>query len=160
MIEYEIFACSAAEGLIGLSPLPGRFGTYARDWQIIQRWPADMVLSMTTQAEMEAHGAASLAMDCAAHDILWRHLPVKDFGAPGPDVINLWPEVSAQAAGILRLGGQVLIHCHGGCGRSGMAAVRLMADLGEPPEAALQRLRDVRPCAIETTAQHAWATQT
>ena len=32
-----------------------------------------------------------------------------------------------------------------------------MVESGEKPEAALQRLRAVRPCAVETEAQYLWA---
>ena len=45
----------------------------------------------------------------------------------------------------------------GGCGRSGMAVLRLMIEAGEDAETALARLRTIRPCAIETDAQMAWA---
>jgi protein-tyrosine phosphatase len=45
----------------------------------------------------------------------------------------------------------------GGCGRSGTAALRLMVEAGENPKAALQRLRAVRPCAVETPEQFQWA---
>jgi len=39
-------------------------------------------------------------------------------------------------------------------------ALRLMVEHGEAPNAALQRLRMVRPCAVETDAQQAWAAGT
>jgi len=54
-------------------------------------------------------------------------------------------------------GGKVLVHCMGGCGRSGMAVLRLMVETGEPPHSALSRLRAARPCAVETDAQFDWA---
>ena len=38
-----------------------------------------------------------------------------------------------------------------------MALLRLMAEAGEDVDMALARLRSVRPCAVETTAQQAWA---
>lgn len=38
-----------------------------------------------------------------------------------------------------------------------MAVLRLMVEMDEAPEAALARLRAVRPCAVETVAQHDWA---
>ena len=57
---------------------------------------------------------------------------------------------SNAALSALQGKGRVLIHCMGGCGRSGMAALRLMIEAGEAPGAALERLRAVRPCAVET----------
>jgi hypothetical protein len=38
-----------------------------------------------------------------------------------------------------------------------MAALRLMVEAGEPPDTALGRLRAVRPGAVETEDQMAWA---
>src|SRR5207245_7627296 len=49
----------------------------------------------------------------------------------------------------------VLIHCTGGLGRSGMIAARLMVELGEEPRLAMQRVRAARPGAIEAAAQEA-----
>ena len=40
-----------------------------------------------------------------------------------------------------------------------MAALRLMIEVGEDPDAALKRLRAVRACAVETEAQMIWARQ-
>jgi hypothetical protein len=38
-----------------------------------------------------------------------------------------------------------------------MALMRLMVEAGEDAEPALQRLREVRACAVETEDQRAWA---
>ena len=66
-------------------------------------------------------------------------------------------EAAARAKALLAQGGRVLVHCFGGCGRSGMAALRLLVELGEDPDEALARIRAVRSCAVETEAQMAWA---
>jgi protein-tyrosine phosphatase len=115
-----------------------------------------MVLTMATAAEL-ALGAAALPADLAAAGIAWRHLPVADFAAESVALREGWAGVSGEARGMLGAGGRVLVHCLGGCGRSGMAALRLMAECGEAPEAALARLRRARPCAIETEDQRRWA---
>ena len=112
---------------------------------------------MTTGRELEMSGAGGLGDDLAAADVSWRHLPIPDFGAPPPEVDALWPEVSTLAHGILDKGGHVLAHCYGGGGRAGMALLRLMVEAGEDVEPALARLRQVRPCAVETANQEAWA---
>ena len=36
--------------------------------------------------------------------------------------------------------GCTLVHCYGGCGRSGIALLRLMCEAGEAPDHALERL--------------------
>ncbi|MEM7241871.1 MAG: protein-tyrosine phosphatase family protein, partial [Pseudomonadota bacterium] len=58
---------------------------------------------------------------------------------------------------VLRDQGKIFIHCRGGCGRTGMLAMRLLILQGEDPDAALARLRQVRPCAVEKKSQEFWA---
>ena len=138
--------------------MPGRGGAYPADLRDILAFGPVLVLTMTTAAEMEAKGAAGLSADLADHGILWRHLPVTDFGLPDDIARTAWPALSREVRGILAGGGRVLVHCMGGCGRSGMALLRLLVDSGEPADTALGRLRAVRPCAVETPAQLDWAT--
>ena len=38
-----------------------------------------------------------------------------------------------------------------------MIVLRIMIEFGEDPEEALERLRKIRPCAVETKAQENWA---
>ncbi|MXQ08457.1 protein phosphatase [Alphaproteobacteria bacterium GH1-50] len=154
---FRIAELPLGKGWLGISPAPGRGGAYLSDVSRIIAWGADMVLTMTTMAELKRIGAAGLGDDLAAADLQWRHLPIPDFGAPPPEVQKRWPEVSAEAHEILAAGGRVLAHCYGGCGRSGMALMRLMVEAGEDADPALARLRDVRPCAVEMPDQQAWA---
>ena len=155
--KFELFPVTVGAGQIALSPIPGRFGTYEDNLSEILRWAPDLVLTMTTQAELDRTGAGGFWTDLHAVGVAWRHLPVVDFGAPDADVAAVWGEVSALGAEVLARGGKILTHCFGGCGRSGMAALRLMIEAGEDPDAALARLRRARPCAVETDAQQAWA---
>ncbi|KNG94465.1 protein phosphatase [Pseudaestuariivita atlantica] len=143
------------EGAIALSPLPGRFGDYAADLACIRDWSPALVISMTTAPEMASRGAARMDADLSEAGIAWAGMPVPDFGAPRGE--SGWDAVSHRAHGVLDGGGRVLIHCFGGCGRSGMAALRLMVERGEDGPAALLRLRDARPCAVETQDQLDWA---
>ncbi len=156
-MPFQIAELPLLSGLIGICPLPGRGGAYEADRSTLLRWSPDLVLSMTTAEEMAARGAGSLSADLALHGIAWRHLPIPDFGTPPPATMALWPAAAAEARAILSEGGRVLAHCMGGCGRSGMALLRLMVEAGEPAEAALTRLRSVRPCAVETPDQLVWA---
>ncbi len=158
MEPFAIHVVEVAAGHVALSPLPGRAGEYARDLDIIRRWRPDLVISMTTSSEMEQAGAGKLGDDLHAEGITWTHLPIEDFGAPSPDTEAAWPRISQSAAQILARGGRVLVHCRGGCGRSGMIALRLMVEQGIASDAALRRLRAVRPCAVETDGQMRWAT--
>ena len=156
---FQIAELPLSNGMIGISPAPGRSGAYFSDFAEILRWGADLVLTMTTQAELDRLGAGDFGHDLETAEVRWRHLPVPDFGAPPPEVVAVWPAVSVEAHEVLDGGGRVLAHCFGGCGRSGMALMRLMVEAGEDAGPALERLRDARPCAVEMPAQQAWAAE-
>ncbi|MBK6465979.1 MAG: protein phosphatase [Rhodobacter sp.] len=156
-MAMSIAILAAGGGKLALSPLPGREGSYAADLADLVAFAPALVLSMTTAEETAARGAWRLAEDLARHGIRWRHLPIADFGVPNGETAALWPAASVEARGLLAAGGRVLVHCMGGCGRSGMAVLRLMVETGEDPAAALVRLRAQRPCAVETPAQLDWA---
>lgn len=146
-------------GVLAISPMPGRGGGYAAELRDLLDFGPGLVLTMTTGAELVSKEAESLPADLAAQDIDWQHLPIADFGAPDAGTAARWPGTSAKARAVLAGGGKVLIHCMGGCGRSGMAALRLMVEAGEDPAAALVRLRAVRPCAVEMPEQFDWAAE-
>lgn len=157
LLEYRIAEVFCGDGLLGIGPMPGRAGAYDADLAAILRWGASLVLTMTTADELVSRRALALPKDLALADVEWRHLPIPDFGAPPPETAALWPEASRHAHRVLKDGGRVFAHCYGGCGRSGMALLRLMVEAGEAADVALKRLRDVRPCAVETEEQRAWA---
>lgn len=155
--DFVIADLDAGGGRLGLCPMPGRGGDYAGDLAAILRWGPAMAVTMATAGEL-AMTAPGFRADLAAAGIGWRHLPVADFAAESVALARGWHDVSAEARGVLSGGRRVLFHCMGGCGRSGMAVLRLTVELGEMPEAALARLRRARPCAIETEEQYRWAT--
>jgi len=156
-MTLQISEIPALGGTLALCPMPGRTGAYGADLAAILAWRPALVVTLTSKLELASKGAATLPADLAAAGIDWRHLPVPDFGTPPAATAALWPETSAHARRVLHDGGKVLAHCMGGCGRSGMAILRLLIDGGEYPETALARLRAARPCAVETKAQLRWA---
>lgn len=155
---FKISSLEAGGGTLGICPLPGLLTPYTDDLAAIDAWTPDLVLTMTEETEMAAAGATGLGDDLQELGISWYALPISDFGAPNTEIMATWPEVSMLARAMLGNGGKVLVHCRGGCGRSGMVALRLMVELNEAPNAALTRLRAVRPCAVETQTQQNWAT--
>jgi Polymorphic toxin system, DSP-PTPase phosphatase len=157
MPGFSIASLLVGGGDLGLCPIPGRGGDYAGDLAVLLHWGPGLVLTMTTRDELVPAGARGLGKDLALAGIDWRHLPIVDFGTPGERTAMLWPDASRAAQAVLGQGGRVLVHCFGGCGRSGMAGLRLMIEAGEAPDSALRRLRILRPCAVETEDQLAWA---
>lgn len=152
-----VSALSVGQGILAISPIPGAEGDYAGDVQHLIEWKPAIVISLVSEVEMVAAGAAGLWHDLVEAGCRWEHLPITDFGVPDDAFEEAWPVVSANARRALMGGGRILVHCRGGCGRSGMVALRLMIELGEAADDALARLRAVRSCAVETDAQMAWA---
>ncbi len=157
MRGFQIAVLPIGAGELGICPIPGRHGDYPGDLSQVLRWGPGLVLTMVEQDELSQVGAAGFGTDLADAGIDWHHLPIGDFGAPGAKALDGWPEASGAAHDVLGRGGRVLVHCFGGCGRSGMVLLRLMIEAGEAPETALLRLRSARPCAVETSAQQVWA---
>ena len=159
MSGFVIFALPVSDGILAIAPLPGRGGHYAEDLAHLRDWKPALVISMTTPSEQVGQGLADLSADIQDSGTRWIHFPVPDMDVPGSNQDEDWHHASKVALSALQGGGRVLIHCFGGCGRSGMAALRLMIEAGESPDAALGRLRAIRPCAVETEEQMTWAQQ-
>ena len=156
-MSFAIATLSAGAGEFGICPAPGRFGDYAQDFDKIVAFSPGMLVTMTENQELYRVGATRLPDDARALGIAWLHLPIRDFGAPTEGKLAAWPAASTAIRAELNMGGRVLVHCMGGCGRSGMTILRILCEQGEAPDIALRRLRSVRPCAVETDAQFLWA---
>ena len=157
MSQMVIHALPVAGGILAICPLPGRDGAYGDDIEHLREWQPALVITLVTRAELVSEGAETLGQDMQDRGSRWFHLPIEDMSTPSSEVNDRWDEVSRIARAALNGGGRVLIHCMGGCGRSGMIALRLMCEAGEEPGHALARLRHIRPCAVETDEQLAWA---
>ncbi len=157
MADLVIHAVGVAGGSLAISQMPGGGGDYKADLDFIRDWKPSLVITTTTRGELADAGAETLGADIQESGARWLHLPIKDFGVPDTDFMEAWPDASAAALSALSGKGRVLIHCKGGCGRSGMLALRLMVEAGEDAVDALLHLRKVRPCAVETDPQLRWA---
>ncbi|QFT64524.1 Dual specificity phosphatase, catalytic domain [Roseivivax halotolerans] len=152
-----IHALPVGGGILAIAPMPGASGSYADDLEHVKNWRPALVLSLVTRLELYMAGAERFGSDMMERGTRWDQLEIEDGQAPDAAFDTRWVAVSGFARRALLGGGRVLVHCKAGCGRSGMAALRLMIEMGEAPDEALPRLRAVRPCAVETEAQMRWA---
>ncbi len=151
---FHIATLALGNGVLGLCALPGRGGDYPGDLAQLLAFAPDLVLSLVQIHEYPRHNAPTLPADLAAHGIPQIRFEIPDFGTPDSAI---WQGLSPRLHDALAFGQRILIHCLGGCGRTGTLALRLMVEAGEDPAAALTRLRAARPCAVETAAQLRWA---
>ncbi|MEM7256691.1 MAG: dual specificity protein phosphatase family protein [Pseudomonadota bacterium] len=75
------------------------------------------VVCLLEQSEMQSLGLAQWLPDCSHRGIKPVHFPIKDFGTPAADTLDpLVSELHDQ----LSSGNNILVHCRGGIGRSGL----------------------------------------
>jgi len=148
--KFEIASLRNATGTLGICPVPAT----SEDVICVEHWQPDLVLSILETSELQ-----NLAHRNFVQSTKWQKmlLSVVDFRMPQESDLEHWAEMRSAALTCLADDGRVLVHCRGGCGRSGMIVLALLIALGEDAEAALTRLRFARPCAIETQDQLAWA---
>ena len=80
-------------------------------------------------------------------------LPVEDYGVP-LDLPAYVAEVH-RIVDALRAGERILVHCAGGCGRSGTFACLVLVALGMSPDDAVAAYWAARGCGPESAAQKA-----
>jgi ADP-ribosyl-[dinitrogen reductase] hydrolase len=151
-------------GKIGVTLCPGKVqrdaisGSWERDLRIdivaVKSWGATAWLNLLTTTEMLDLKVGNIEVVVKGSGIRYYHLPIEDGSIPDGTFEKSWKIAGAQLREELHRGGNILIHCKGGLGRSGMIAARLIVELGATtPERAIRIVRASRPGAIETHDQ-------
>src|SRR5208282_417104 len=128
-----------------------------KDLDAIMAWGARTIVTLLESHELAHLAITRLGVEVQRRGIEWLHLPIPDVSTPGREFEAEWPEVSGHLRSRLDAGENILSHCRGGLGRSGMIAARLLIESGVDTEEAIARVRAVRPGAIETWEQVHWA---
>ena len=138
---------------VALCPSPGPRERLAEHLRRLRQSRTAGLVTLVEDRELVALGLESMGETLASLGMRWWHLPIPDMGVPGLEFETRWT-VAASALHALIAEGQVFaLHCHGGLGRTGTIAARLLIEMGYPPEAAMERVRTARPGSIETHAQ-------
>lgn len=153
-------------GRIGVTLCPGKVdstsagGRWERDLQAdvasIRDWGASSVLTLLELPEFDLLKVRGLPAAVRAEGMAWHHASIPDVSVPGRAFDAAWRTIGPRIVEQLRHGQSVVVHCRGGLGRAGLIAARLVTIMGEEPSRAVERVRAVRPGAIETPAQEAY----
>ena len=81
------------------------------------------------------------------------HVPINDFTAPRIRQVEECMDFIERM--LSSENGPVVIHCGAGCGRTGTMLACYLVKTGETAEHAIQQVRRMRPCSIETDSQKA-----
>ena len=149
-----------------LTGLPGRIGITIGPGKRDDRWQrdldddlsrlreahrVDLLVSLMQPDERQALGMQALPERAAALGLEFRELPVVDGSVPdSPAELEALVRSIVEAAAA---GRNVVVHCRGGLGRSGMAVAAVLCARGLDAEHAIAEVRRVRPGAVETEAQ-------
>ncbi len=162
----EIPAVTAGAGRVGMCMCPGKQQPHAAtgpwhrdlalDMDAIAAFEAAILITLMEADELEkATPAVRLKAATEARGIAWLRIPIVDFQAPGVEFEDGWKTHGPAVRAALESGRNVVVHCRGGRGRSGLVAARILVELGMDPEAAILAVRKANPLAIETTVQEA-----
>lgn len=121
----------------------------------IAAWGTALVLTLMEQHELARYGVPHLGA-CVRRSMAWHWLPIADRQVPDAAFEAAWPPAANDVQRRLDAGENVVVHCLGGLGRSGMIAARLLVERGLAPAAAVAAVRAARPGAIETAPQEAY----
>lgn len=159
---------------VGANEFPGRLGiTFAPDKKSASHhaadaWDRHLDVDLDALADrFQTHVLVSL-MEDHKYDLLEIpellreanergmevvHLPIRDVSVPRSDQREAFEAMHSDVSDHLRQGRNVVVHCHGGLGRSGLVAASVLTRFGASADEAIARVRAARPGAIETAEQ-------
>jgi atypical dual specificity phosphatase len=122
---------------------PGLCNSVDNDLKYLAQQHVDALVTLTT--------TPTDAVLLAKYGIEGIHIPIVDYTPPSLAQMQLYV---AELTDVFNENGKVVVHCHAGCGRAGtMLAVYFVAFEGMTADDAIDHIRDLRPCSIETSAQ-------
>lgn len=152
-------------GAIGVTFAPGKrqdvamTGSWYRDLDLdleaMRSWGASHLISLIEPWEFEELKITALPDRAVSHGLRWYGLPIVDGAAPDSTFLKEWKELESPICNALLEGRRAVVHCKGGLGRAGTVACMLLIGTKTSLSStdAIQRVREVRPGAIETSEQ-------
>lgn len=106
-----------------------------------------------TMDELTENQADTLPSLCAELGMDWYHLPVEDGCAPDAPFAQAFVLQKAILLDLIESGATIVIHCHGGSGRTGLTAAILMLELGYASAQVKTQIQQIRPKALTSPVQ-------
>ena len=149
--------------VLGLTNCPGRRHrslsgkiwdrNLSADFETIEKWNADALISLNQNEEFTTLGVPEFTKLAKVQNFDWYHLPIHDFGVPGPEFYAAWDQHGSNILQMVNGGARLIIHCAYGLGRSGTFAAKILTAFDICPKIAIEQVRSARPGAIESLIQ-------
>jgi protein-tyrosine phosphatase/nicotinamidase-related amidase len=157
-LRVDYIPLNNVKGKLGLTILPGRKDrgrNLQKDLQNLKEENVTKIISLITEHEYLEYGVSNLKQDYINAGFSFISYPMVDQGIP--DVTTL-PSILQTMDKELEQGGNVVLHCVGGLGRSGtIAAAYLNYKFGMDPNQAISIVREHRSQrAVESKEQLAF----
>lgn len=150
---FDILTLDNGSRLI-FTPCPGTKGaSVAESIQVLKEAGAQAMITMMTAAELKAHQTQSITDWCDALNISWFHLPVEDSCAPASQFEQAYATHQHALMALINNQTTLVIHCHGGSGRTGMMAAILMLAIGYEPGKVKTEIQTIRPKSLKSPVQ-------
>lgn len=154
--EINFVQVSDNGGRIALCACPGLERPLAAELARLLDWGARGLVTLIEDHEFELLGVRSLPGQVESLGMRWWHFPIRDRGTPDERFERRWQQSGGELRSLLREGTSIALHCHGGLGRTGTIAARLLVEMGSEPGVAIARVRRARKGTIETREQEAF----
>ena len=151
---------------IGLTFCPGKQapsafgGMWKRDLTTdlvtFKSWGCRTVVTLMEQHELDEFKVSQLGDRVQECGMEWIQLPIGDGGIPDDNFVERWNHLGLLLRQRLRNGESIIVHCRGGLGRTGTLVAQLLIEMGNGPEEAIDKVRRVRPGAIENSIQEGY----
>ena len=159
-VDFVNYLVMELPGKLGMTHAPGKPGLYEERVmdddikRLKEEYKTDVLVSLVTNKELKQMGIRGIFDTAAENDISSIRFPIKDFSIPKnlESVKVLVEEILSE----LRAGRNVVIHCWGGFGRTGMIAACVLVEFGYNAEDAMWLIRNAREWTIETSMQEAF----
>lgn len=147
-------------GRVGMTLAPGKTGSGVHGWwardlradvdRLVDTYRTAQVVSLVEDHELHLLGIPDLVAAFEARGVAVRRIPFEDGGIPtyeqAMEAVGLVLDVASR-------GENVVIHCRGGLGRTGLVAACALVFNGTDATRAVRAVRAVRPGAIENVHQ-------
>lgn len=142
-------------GQLGIMPRPGGDDQLDTDIKSLKKQGVNTLVCLVEQWEQKALGLTAEESICAKYEIEFLHFPIPDFGVPADDAGFM--ALVHDLAGRLGDGKKVVVHCHGGIGRSSIVAAGVLWKRGVALNSVFEIIGRHREHQVpETTEQKLW----
>lgn len=140
-------------GRLGIMPRPRGGHKLDTDIRGLNQQGVTLLVCLLEDWEQKALDLTAEAGLCEKHGMGFLHFPIPDFGVP-QDKAEFTVFVKSLSEK-LKHGAQIVIHCHGGIGRSSVVAAGVLLESGATREGLFEKISGHRGRRVPETAEQA-----